>query len=194
MGQDWSMCQSLGSLCGCLLDELGIDGANYCRKVVGRRKLVCAIRYLVIAKSLHLECVRVIYEALLEPILLYGSNKMVCREKEKSRIRTVQLDNIRDLLGIRRTDRVSNARIRKLCEGKKGMDERTNESFLRWLVHIEIKENNRSAKMVCVGDCMESCLLDIPRTRRNDSANNCLKKRDLDVGQTGRMAHDRHKW
>ena len=45
-----------------------------------------------------------LYEALLMPVLLYGSETMIWREKERSRIRVVQMDSLRVLLGIRRMD------------------------------------------------------------------------------------------
>ena len=41
------------------------------------------------------------------------------------------MDNLRGLLGIRRMDRVLNARIRKLCRVKKSLDERNDEGLLR---------------------------------------------------------------
>ena len=37
------------------------------------------------------------------------------------------MDNLRGLLGIKRMDRVLNARIRKLCGVTKGLDERIDE-------------------------------------------------------------------
>ena len=43
-------------------------------------------------------------DALLMPILLYGSQTNVWRENEKYRIRTVQMNTLRGLLGIRRID------------------------------------------------------------------------------------------
>ena len=52
------------------------------------------------------------------------------KDKEKSRIRAVQTENLRELLGIRRMDRVPNARIRELCGVKKGLDERIDEGML----------------------------------------------------------------
>ena len=66
------------------------------------------------------------------PVLLYGSETMLWKEKERSRVRTVQIDNLRGLLGIRRMDRVSNAQIRNFCAVKKGLDERIDEGVLRW--------------------------------------------------------------
>ena len=47
---------------------------------------------------------------------LYGSETIIWREKKKrSRIRAVQMDNLRGLLGIRRMDKVLNAWSRELC-------------------------------------------------------------------------------
>ena len=47
------------------------------------------------------------------PILMYGSETMIWNE-ERFRIKVVQMDNPRGLLGIRIMDKVPNARIRKL--------------------------------------------------------------------------------
>ena len=56
------------------------------------------------------------------------------------------MDNLRGLLGIRRMDRVRNARIRELCELTKEVDERINEGILRWFAHPERVEKDRIAK------------------------------------------------
>ena len=62
---------------------------------------------------------------------MYGSQTMLWQEKERSRVRAVQMDSIRGLLGIRRMDRVPNGRIRELCGVRKGLDERIDEGLLR---------------------------------------------------------------
>ena len=49
----------------------------------------------------------------------------------------LQMDNLRGLLGIRRMDRVSNARIMELCGMKKGLDERIDEGVFRCFGHVE---------------------------------------------------------
>ena len=48
---------------------------------------------------------------------------------ERSRIKAVQMDNLRGLLGIRRMDR-QNAQIRILCRVVKEVDERIDKSVL----------------------------------------------------------------
>ena len=70
------------------------------------------------------------------PVLTYGSETMIWREKERSRIKAVQMDNLRGLLGIRRMDKVPNARIRELCGVTKGVDEKIDEGVLRWFGHV----------------------------------------------------------
>ena len=94
------------------------------------RRVGGAIRSLVNAEDMQLECARVLHKTLLVPVLMYGSETMIWKEKERSRIRTVQMDNFRGLLGIRRMDRDPNARIRELCGVTKRVDERIDEGGL----------------------------------------------------------------
>ena len=51
------------------------------------------------------------------PVLKYGSEILIWKEKGRSRIRAVHTENLRGLLVIMRINRVSNARIKKLEEG-----------------------------------------------------------------------------
>ena len=46
------------------------------RKVTSGRKVAGAISSLVNAKDLQLECVRVLHDVLLVPVLMYSSEKM----------------------------------------------------------------------------------------------------------------------
>ena len=58
-------------------------------------RVVGAISSLVNVRDLQLERVRVLHETLLVPVLMYGSETMLWREKERSRVRAVQMDNLR---------------------------------------------------------------------------------------------------
>ena len=65
--------------------------------VVSRRRAAGAIRSVVNARDLQLEFTRVLHEALLVSVLMSGSEVMLWREKNKSRVRVVQMDNLRGL-------------------------------------------------------------------------------------------------
>ena len=99
------------------MDESGADEAECSRKVVSGRRVAGAIRSLVNTRDLQLECARILHETLLVTVLIYGSETMLWKEEERSRIRAVQVDNLRGLLGIRRMNSV---------------DERIDEDVLRW--------------------------------------------------------------
>ena len=80
------------------------------------RRVASVIKSMVSAVGLQLECVRVLHESLLVSVFIYGSEKMIRKEKDRPRIRAVQIDNLRGLLSIRVMDIVPNAWIRELCK------------------------------------------------------------------------------
>ena len=85
---------------GYVLDKSGTDEAECSGKVASGRRVAGTIS------------ARILYESLLVPVLTYGRETMIWREKRRSRIRVVHMDNLRDLLGIKRMDKVPNAWIR----------------------------------------------------------------------------------
>ena len=58
------------------------------------RRIAGAIRSLVNTRDLQFECAIVLHERLLVPVLMYGSETL-WKEKERSRIRAVQMSNLR---------------------------------------------------------------------------------------------------
>ena len=115
--------------------------------------------------------------------------------KERYMIIAVQIeDNLRFLLGIRRMDKVPNARIRQLSGVTKGLSKMIGECVLRWFRDVERMENDRIAKRVYVGECDGSRSVGSPRERRNDTVNDCVMKTGLDMRQARRMMHDRSVW
>ena len=70
---------------------------NCSRKVASGRRAAGAI-----VCHLQLECARVLHETSLVPVLTYDIETMLWKERERSKITTVQVDNLRCLLGIRR--------------------------------------------------------------------------------------------
>ena len=94
---------------GWVLDEAGTCWAECSRKVANMRVVAGAIRSLVNARDFQIECAKLLHETILVPVLTYGSETMLWEEKKRSRIRVLQMYNLRGLLSIRRMDRIPNA-------------------------------------------------------------------------------------
>ena len=124
---------------GCVLDESYETECS--RKVASEKKIAGAIRSLVNGRYL-------LHESLLVPVLTYGSETMIWREKERSGIRAVQMNNLKGLLGIRRMDKVPNARIKPLCGVTKGVDKKI-DGVLRWFGHREDGERHDCEESLC---------------------------------------------
>ena len=63
---------------------------------------------------------------------MYASETIIWKEKERSRIRAIQMDNLNGLLGIRRMDKVPNAWIREVCGVTKGLMKVFSGSSAMW--------------------------------------------------------------
>ena len=115
---------------GWVFEESSTDEAECSRKVASERSVAGATKSLVNDRSLQLKFARVLHKSLLVPVLTYGRETVIWREKEKSWIRAVQVDNLKGLLGIRKMDRVSNAQIRQLYRVMKGVDKWIDKGVL----------------------------------------------------------------
>ena len=76
--------------------------------------------------------VSILHESLLVPVLMYGSETVISKEKKRSRIRAVHMDNLKGLLGIMRIYKVSNARTTELCGVMKGLMKAFSNGSAMW--------------------------------------------------------------
>ena len=86
------------SVFGMYFGESSTDGVECSRNVASGRIVAGAIKFLVNARDLQLECAGDLHETFLVPVITYGSETILWKEKERSRIRAVQIDNLRGLL------------------------------------------------------------------------------------------------
>ena len=103
----------------CVLGKSGTELTKCSWNIVSGKRVTGATRSLVNANDMQLKCARVLHETLLLLLLMYGSKTMLWKEKEIFRIRDVQMDNLKGLLGFRRTERNPNARIMEFLQRKK---------------------------------------------------------------------------
>ena len=104
------------------VNESVTDRGECCKKVANERTVESAIISLKNAWSLRLECAKVLYESLLVLVLMHVKGTKVRSEKERSRVRVEQMDNLGGLVGIRRIEILPNAWVGELCGLKKGRE------------------------------------------------------------------------
>ena len=75
---------------GCVLNEFGTDEAVCSRKVGSERRVAGVLGLWLMLGVCSLECTRVLHELWLETVLMYGSETVIWREKERLRIKAVQ--------------------------------------------------------------------------------------------------------
>ena len=72
------MSQNLNNWDPRVLDESSTDEVECNKKVASGKMGADAIRFMVNARSLQLECTRVLHKSLLVPVLMYGSVVGAC--------------------------------------------------------------------------------------------------------------------
>ena len=97
------------------------------------------------------------------------------------------MNNLRSLHGIRRMDRIPNARVRELCGMTKGVDQMIDEGVLRWFGHVDRLENYGMANRVNVGECAGSRSLVRPMKRWIGTVKDFLKKRKKGLCMSGKQ-------
>src|SRR5678815_1751450 len=152
------------------------------------------IRDRVDVKGLSLECARVLHEGMLLPVLMYSSETMVWKKGYRSKVQCVQMDNLRGVLGVKRIDKIRNEGIRELCGVKKGVDERMNESTLRWFGHMERMNDSRLVKRMYSGECVGNRPAGRPKEKWIESVKECLEERNVSLAEARRKMHNRSEW
>lgn len=100
------------------------------KKVMNGGKMRVAIKSLVNLKELNLVFARVLHGDMILSVLIYSIKiKML-------NIRSVYMNNLSDALDVRRTDKIRNDRVRKIC----GVNKVINKSVLNWFNSWEMTE------------------------------------------------------
>src|SRR5678815_4819944 len=103
-------------------------------------------------------------------------------------------DSLRGILGVRRIDKMRNERIRDLCGVKKGVNERINESMLRWFGHVERMNDSRLVKRMYSGECFGNRPAGRPKKKWIESVKECLQVTNVSLAKARRKMHDRREW
>ena len=88
------------------------------------------------------------YKGIIEPSLLYGCDVWTLKVRERKRMEVVEMNCLRNICGLKRTDRVPNVEIRRRLGKSVSVSQIIDQGVLRWFGHVERMEDERMAKRV----------------------------------------------
>lgn len=137
-----------------------------------------------------------IFEGLLTPILMYGSESWTVTSKEKSRIQATEMKTLRTISKKTRRDRIRNETIRNRLKVAPLM-KKIEKGQLRWLGHLERMDEGRVAKRRWNWRPEGRRSAGRPRKRWIDGVEEILKENNLPNIRTLRendVFNDRMEW
>ena len=177
--------------------NVSADGS--CEKEVISRvneggKVWGAVNRVVGSMNVRLDVKKCLYERVVVPTVLYGSEAWSMREKERKKLNVFEMKCLRSMIGVTRMDRVRNERVRERTGVMCDLAGRADESVLRWFGHVERMNDERLTKRV-----MNSCMIgNRPRGRPKygwmDGVKRALNARGMTVDEARVCARDRNAW
>ena len=158
------------------------------------RKAAGALQKVWKKRKLSQEAKVGMYEAIVEPSLLYGSEAWVLNGHERKRMEAVEMNCLRSICGVRRLDRVRNEEIRRRCSKEVSVCEKVDQSVLRWFGHVERMEEERLVKRVYQSDVMGVRRRGRPRRGWMDGVKEILGRKGLSIEDARECVQDRCEW
>ena len=163
-------------------------------RIIEARKAAGALQGIWKKRALSTEAKVGMYEAIVEPSLLYGSEVWVLNVHERKRVQAVEMNCMRNICGVRRIERVRNEEIRRRCGKNVGVCEKVEQNVLRWFGHVERMGDERLVKRMHDSDIMGRRRRGRPRKSWMDEVSESLGKRGLSIQVAKECVQDRNGW
>ena len=135
-----------------------------------------------------------VYRTCVLSTLLYGSESWTLYSREEKRLNTFHMRNLRRILGIKWSDRITNNEVLQRA-GIPSMYILLRQRRLRWLGHISRMQDGRIPKDLLYGELASGKRAwGRPQQRFKDVCKKDMKALDMDVNGWEDLAQDRPRW
>ena len=134
------------------------------------------------------------FEGIVEPSLLYGSETWVMNKSERKKIEAVEMDCLRSICDLRRLDRVPNTEVHRRSGKEVTVGAKMDQSVLRWFGHVERMDEERLMRRVYQSDGEGTKRRGRPRKGWLDGVLNVLNEKVLNIQRARECVHDRSGW
>ena len=183
---------------GSMLSSDCSDTEDVRRRIAKASSAFGAVRAEIFAnRNVFFEAKKLIYEGLILPILLYGSETWCLTEDLFNRLRTFHARCIRAMCRVNRhhtwKHRISSAELRNRT-GLKTIDSYITQRQLRWAGHVARMDFGRLPRKMMTSWVRHPRPRGCPRFTYGRGLNKALKKADVDNSSWFEMASDRLQW
>ena len=140
------------------------------------------------------EAKKVLYEGVVVPTVLYGSETWGLRESERRKLEVLEMGCLRSMCCLTLRDRVRNEEVRRRAGVERKLSSRVDQSVLRWFGHMERMDDGRLAKRVMNSEVDGNRGRGRPRLGWIDGVRRALRERGMSVEQGKQNAWDRRGW
>jgi hypothetical protein len=135
-----------------------------------------------------------IYETLIKPILLYGSECWTIRKIDEHRILVAEMSWLRRIAGITRLQKIRNEEIRAILNVKTTLIDNITERRLRWFGHVERMSSERLPHRALHSRMEEKRCRGRPRSRWIDTVKEDIRSMGLSMQRAQELTKSRNEW
>jgi len=145
-------------------------------------------------RSLSTTTKKKVFEALITPILLYGSECWTMRKEDEMRINVAEMNWLRKIRGVSRLQHIRNEDIRRQLGMRETMVERVKKRRLQWFGHVSRMNNERLPYLALHTQLAGTRSRGRQRTRWRDNVRSDIEERNMEFKEALSLLKDRDKW
>jgi hypothetical protein len=146
------------------------------------------------AKNITIKTKVKVYETMVVPILLYGSECWSLKKTDERKIQTAEMSWLRRMIGISRLQRIRNEVIRKHLGQETSLVHRIQERRLKWFGHVSRMSQERLPYVALHTKIHGQRIRGRPRRRWIDTISQDLEQKGLSMNEVAILMPDRNAW
>ena len=178
---------------GSVIAAKGDVGEDVTNRVKEGCKVLGALNSVIRNRSLGMNVKRALYEKVVVPTVLYGSELWGLKKTERNKLNVFEMKCLRSMCGVTRLDRIRNEEVRERTGVRKELAVRVDGNVLRWFGHVERMDDERLLKKVVRARVSGRGVVGKPKTVWMDGVKEAIKDR-MSVEEARERARNRSEW
>lgn len=192
-GEVMEVVDSFKYLGSCFSSDGGVKG-DVCMRIQEGVKAFGAMKKVWNERNVTLEVKRELYERIVVPTVMYGSETWAMRAEEKNKLDVTEMNCLRSMCGVTRRDRVRNEVVRRRVGVPETLSKRVDRKVLKWFGHVERMGSERLTKRVYTSEVRGTRGRGRPRLRWIDGVKSACNDRGLTLEMAKEVCMDRNVW